>query len=165
MNRERREHLELWEDLVRAHAAILNRLEQEMEVEQGLPLRWYEVLLRLSKAPDGHMRMQDLAEVVLQSKSGLSRLIDRMEEAGLVIRQSCPSDGRGINAVMTPAGRHRFRRAAPLHVRGIEEHFGRHLVPAEAAAMRSLLAELLKVHAPPYPAEPAGGSQEHGRTA
>lgn len=165
MNRERREHLELWEDLVRAHAAIVGRLEHEMEAEQGLPLRWYEVLLRLSRAPDGHMRMQDLAEVVLQSKSGLSRLIDRMEEAGLVSRQACPSDGRGINAAVTPAGRHLFRRAAPLHVRGIEQHFGRHLVPAQAAALRSLLSELLEIHAPAHPSEPLGGSQEHGQTA
>ena len=165
MNRERREHLELWEDLVRAHAAIVGRLEHEMEAEQGLPLRWYEVLLRLSRAPDGHMRMQDLAEVVLQSKSGLSRLIDRMEEAGLVSRQACPSDGRGINAALTPAGRHLFRRAAPLHVRGIEQHFGRHLMPAQAAALRSLLSELLEVHAPAPPSEPLGASREHGQTA
>lgn len=165
MNPERREHLELWEDFVRAHAAIFSRLEHEMEVEQGLPLRWYEVLLRLSRAPDGSMRMQDLAEVVLQSKSGLSRLVDRMEEAGLVSRQSCPSDKRGINAVMTPAGRHRLRKAAPLHVRGIEQHFGRHLVPAEAAALRSLLSGLLTLNAPACSAEPTDASKEHGKTA
>jgi DNA-binding MarR family transcriptional regulator len=146
MRPERREHLELWEDLVRAHAAILTRLEEEMEAEQGLPLRWYEVLLQLSRAPGGQMRMQDLAQVALQSKSGLSRLVDRMEAAGLVRRESCPSDRRGILATITEAGRRRFRRAAPLHVRGIERHFGRHLVTEDSGALRSLLAALLKAN-------------------
>jgi DNA-binding MarR family transcriptional regulator len=143
----RRESLELWEDLVRAHSAILNRLEEEMETEQGLPLRWYEV--QLSRAPGGRLRMQDLAQISLQSKSGLSRLVDRMEGAGLVTRESCPSDRRGVLAAITPAGRRRFRRAAPLHVRGIERHFGRHLAPAGSDALRSLLACLLEANAKP----------------
>jgi DNA-binding MarR family transcriptional regulator len=147
MKPDRREHLELWEDLVRAHSTILNRLEEEMEREQGLPLRWYEVLLQLSRAPEGRMRMQDLAQISLQSKSGLSRLVDRMEMAGLVTRESCPSDRRGILAAITPAGRRRFRRAAPLHVRGIERHFGRHLAPDGSEALRSLLACLLEANA------------------
>src|SRR3981081_3151326 len=104
----RRESLELWEDLGSATSAILNRLEEEMETEQGLPLRWYEVLLQLSRAPGGRLRMQDLAQISLQSKSGLSRLVDRMEGAGLVTRESCPSDRRGVLAAVTPAGPPRF---------------------------------------------------------
>jgi DNA-binding MarR family transcriptional regulator len=151
MNPGRRESIELWEDLVRAHSAILARLEAEMETEQGLQLRWYEVLLHLSRAPEGRLRMQDLAQISLQSKSGLSRLVDRMEAAGLVTRESCPSDRRGILAAITPAGRRRFRRAAPLHVRGIERHFGRHLAPPGSEALRSLLACLLEANAEPTP--------------
>jgi DNA-binding MarR family transcriptional regulator len=113
-----------------------------MQAEQDLSLRWYEVLLILSRAPDGRMRMQDLAGLALQSKSGLTRLVDRMEDAGLVGRESCPSDRRGINAVLTPEGRRRFRRAAPLHVRGIERHFGRHLLDSDAACLRALFERL-----------------------
>jgi DNA-binding MarR family transcriptional regulator len=143
VKRELREQVETWQSLVQAHAAIMGRLEQEMEAELGLPLRWYEVLLHLSRSPGGRLRMQDLACVVLQSKSGLSRLVDRMHSAGLVNRQSCPGDRRGVYAVMTPAGRSRFRQAAPLHVRGIERHFGRHLAPGQAVALRSLLDGLL----------------------
>ena len=147
MERQLRDHLELWERLIRAHSGIVGRLEEEMERAQGLSLRWYEVLLHLSRAPDGAMRMQDLADLALQSKSGLTRVVDRMEEAGLVTRQVCPSDRRGILAVVTPEGRRRFRRAAALHVRGIERHFGRHLSAAEPATLRSLLDRLLEAQA------------------
>jgi DNA-binding MarR family transcriptional regulator len=147
MERQRREYLELWERLIRAHAGIVERLEEEMQAENGLSLRWYEVLLHLSRAPEGRMRMQDLAEMALQSKSGLTRVVDRMEAAGLVAREVCPSDRRGILAVITPEGKRRFRRAAALHVRGIERHFGRHLASTDAAALRSLLDRLLEVQA------------------
>jgi|SRR2546423_535503 DNA-binding MarR family transcriptional regulator len=147
MERQLRDHLELWERLIRAHSGIVARLEEEMERAQGLSLRWYEVLLHLSRAPDGAMRMQDLADLALQSKSGLTRVVDRMEEAGLVTRQTCPSDRRGVLAVVTPEGRRRFRRAAALHVRGIERHFGRHLSAAEPAALRSLVDRLLQSQA------------------
>jgi DNA-binding MarR family transcriptional regulator len=158
MKPDRRQYLDLWEDLVRVHSGILNRLEQEMEAEQGLPLRWYEVLLHLSRAPEGRMRMQDLAEISLQSKSGISRLVDRMEAAGLLTRESCPTDRRGILAAITPAGRRRFRRAAPLHVRGIERHFGRHLPPDGRDALRSVLACLLEANAQPIPPAEEGST-------
>jgi DNA-binding MarR family transcriptional regulator len=147
MERSVREHLELWEHLMRAHAGIVAQLEAEMESEQHLSLRWYEVLLHLNRAPEGQMRMQDLAAVSLQSKSGLTRLVDRMEEAGLVTRQSCPSDRRGVFAAITPAGRRRFKRAAPLHVRGIERHFGRHLAEGDSPALTSVLERLLEAQA------------------
>ena len=145
MERRRREHLELWERLMRAHAGIVDRLEEEMEASNGLSLRWYEVLLHLNRSPEGRMRMQDLADLALQSKSGLTRVVDRMAAAGLVSREVCPSDRRGILAVITPEGRRRFRRAALLHVRGIERHFGRHLSESDPEALRSLLDRLLQV--------------------
>jgi DNA-binding MarR family transcriptional regulator len=147
MERRRREQLELWEHLMRAHAGIVERLEAEMEAFSGLSLRWYEVLLHLTRAPEGRMRMQDLADLALQSKSGLTRVVDRMEAAGLVSREVCPSDRRGILAVITPEGRKRFRRTAPLHVRGIERHFGRHLSGSDPEALRSLLDRLLEAQA------------------
>ncbi|MBJ7600051.1 MAG: MarR family transcriptional regulator [Candidatus Nephthysia bennettiae] len=144
MERQLRDHLELWERLIRAHSRIVGRLEEEMESAQGLSLRWYEVLLHLSRAPGGAMRMQDLAELALQSKSGLTRVVDRMEAAGLVTRQICPSDRRGVLAVITPEGRRRFRPAARVHVRGIERHFGRHLGASEPGSLRSLVDRLLE---------------------
>jgi DNA-binding MarR family transcriptional regulator len=143
-----RDHVELWERLIRAQARVVGHLEEEMETEHGLSLRWYEVLLHLSRAPSGRMRMQDLADLALQSKSGLTRVVDRMEAAGLVSREVCPSDRRGVFAVITSEGRRRFRRAATLHMRGIERHFGRHLTETEPAALRSVLDRVLEAERP-----------------
>ncbi|HYT24886.1 MAG TPA: MarR family transcriptional regulator [Actinomycetota bacterium] len=135
-------HLAAWRALLEAHAAVTELLAGELEEERALPLGWYEVLLQLADAPGGRLRMQELAQSVLLSKSGLTRLIDRMERAGLVRRQRCPSDRRGSFAVLTQAGRTVFRRAAPVHLRGIEEHFARHLAPAEAEVLRTVLGRV-----------------------
>jgi DNA-binding MarR family transcriptional regulator len=148
MDPQLRDHVDLWERLIRAQARVVGHLEDEMESEHGLSLRWYEVLLHLSRAPGGRMRMQDLAELALQSKSGLTRVVDRMEAAGLVSREVCPSDRRGVFAVITSEGRRRFRRAASLHMRGIERHFGRHLAETEPAALRSLFDRVLEAEQP-----------------
>jgi DNA-binding MarR family transcriptional regulator len=125
--------------LLRAHAAVVRRLERQLEAEAGLPLSWYEVLLHLNEAPDRRLRIQELADRVILSRSRVSRLVDEMVRARLVERQSDPDDGRGCFAALTPAGRNRFRRAAPVHLRGIEEHFGRHLSAAEHETMKKAL--------------------------
>jgi DNA-binding MarR family transcriptional regulator len=136
--------LAAWRSLLEAHAALTELLERELVAERGLPLSRYEVLLRLVEAPGGRLRMQELASSVLLSKSGLSRLVDRMEAAGLVRRERCPSDRRGAFAVLTDQGRSALRRAAPVHLRGIQEHFARHLADGEA---RTLAAALGRVSA------------------
>ena len=136
--------LAAWRALLEAHAAVTERLERELVAARGLPLSRYEVLLRLHQAPGGRLRMQELADSVLLSKSGLSRLVDRMEAAGLVARERCPSDRRGAFAVLTEQGRTALRRAAPVHLRGIQEHFAGHLDDDEvrvlAAALRRVAA-------------------------
>jgi DNA-binding MarR family transcriptional regulator len=133
------ERLAVWRLLLETHAAVVDRLSRELEAESDLPLTWYDVLLQLSGAPGGRLRMRDLAEAVLLSRSGLTRLVDRMEAAGLVCREAHPSDGRGANAVLTPAGRTALRRAAPVHLRGIDFHFARHLSDEEVATLRAAL--------------------------
>jgi DNA-binding MarR family transcriptional regulator len=125
-------HLAAWRALLEAHAAVTEVLEHELVAERGLPLSHYEVLLRLAGAPGARLRMQELAASVLLSKSGLSRLVDRLEAAGLVRRERCPSDRRGAFAVLTDQGRSVLRRAAPVHLRGIQQHFARHLDDQEA---------------------------------
>jgi DNA-binding MarR family transcriptional regulator len=137
------ERLAAWRLLLEAHAAVVERLGRELESECGLPLTWYDVLLQLSTAPEGRLRMGDLAQAVLLSRSGLTRLVDRMEAAGMVCREAHPSDGRGANAVLMPAGRAALRRAAPVHLRGIEDHFARHLSDADAAALRDVLSRVV----------------------
>ena len=135
--------IEVWAGLLRYHAAVIDALEAELEAETGLPLTWYDVLLQLDHAPGGRLRMQDLASAVVLSKSGLTRLVDRMEQAGLVERETCPSDRRGTFAAITPQGRRRFVAAAPSHIRSVNRHFSAHLTDAQIEAMKDAFDSLL----------------------
>ncbi len=134
--------MEAWRSLLRAHAALLETMARELEEERQLPLTWYEVLLRLNGAPDRRLRMSDLARSVLLSRSGLTRVVDKMVEVGLVARVSCATDRRGFFAALTPAGRARLRGAAPVHLRGIDQHFGARLSDEEAKAIGAALGRV-----------------------
>lgn len=134
--------LAAWRAFLRAHATVVDRLDRELQQEQDLPLAWYEVLLHLAEAPDGRLRLSELAAVVLLSRSGITRLVDRLVAAGLVERQACRTDRRGSFAVLTTEGRARLRRAAPVHLRGIQEHFTAHLDDEELDAIRSGLEKV-----------------------
>jgi DNA-binding MarR family transcriptional regulator len=135
--------LSAWRLLLEAHAATTELLERELVAERGLPLSRYDVLLNLAEAPGGRLRMQELSASVLLSKSGLSRLVDRMVEAGLVRRERCQDDRRGWFAVLTDQGRSALRRAAPIHLRGIHEHFARHLEPEEVQVLAAALSRVV----------------------
>ena len=136
-------HLAAWRDLLRAHAVITATLSRELEEARGLPLVQYDVLVQLSEAPEGRLRMQQLADRVLFSRSGLTRLVDRMADQGLVRRERCADDRRGTFAALTPAGRRRLRDAAGVHLRGIHQHFARHLSDADACALHVALRAVL----------------------
>jgi len=135
--------LSAWRLLLEAHTTVTELLEHELVTERGLPLNRYDVLLNLAEAPEGRLRMQELSASVLLSKSGLSRLVDRMVEAGLVRRERCEDDRRGWFAVLTDQGRSALRRAAPIHLRGIHEHFTRHLDPEEVKALTTALTKVV----------------------
>jgi DNA-binding MarR family transcriptional regulator len=137
------QRLAAWRALLAAVTLTHQRLDREMMAERGMPLAWYEVLLHLWNAPGRRLRIQELASRALFSKSGLSQLVSRMEAADLVVREECPSDRRGTNVVLTPAGRRAFSRAARVHLRGIQEHFGRHLTDEQVEALRALLEPLV----------------------
>lgn len=132
-----------WRRFLEAHAYVLAILEQELESEEGLPLAWYDVLVHLSEADDRRLRMQDLADAVLLSKSGLSRLVDRMADAGLVRREACEADRRGTFAVLTDAGWERLRATAATHVRGVDQHFASLLTDSEAQVMATALDRIV----------------------
>lgn len=136
------DQLAAWRAFIGAHAALLGVLERELEAEHGMSLAFYDVLAQLSEARGGRLRMSELADAVVVSRSGLTRLVDRMEQAGYVRRESCPSDRRGAFAVITPAGRAALRRAWPVHARGVHEHFAAQLTDEEA---RTLAAALTRV--------------------
>lgn len=127
--------LRAWRGFLVAHRRVTAVLAEELDGDEWLSLTWYDVLVQLSEADDDRLRFQELAEAVLLSASGLSRLIDRMEQAGLVRREPCEDDRRGTYAVMTDRGRDRLVATAPHHLAGVEQHFTGLLSPEEARVM------------------------------
>jgi len=143
-----------WRAFIEAHTLILTRLTRELQDEQGLPLAWYDVLVQLSEAREQRLRMLDLASRVLLSQSGLTRLVDRMEHAGLVARVRCVEDGRGLFAELTPEGLATLRRTYPTHLRGVREWFADSLTDEDAAVLARTLERLAA------DARPSAGSQQ-----
>lgn len=137
------DELAAWRLFLRAHAQVTRRLEADLLAEHDLPLASYDVLVQLAEAPGRRLRMTDLADRVLLSRSGLSRLVDRLERDGLVERASCPSDARGTFGVLTAAGLNRLRAAAPTHLRGIAAYVIERFEPGEIEQLRHLLAKVL----------------------
>jgi DNA-binding MarR family transcriptional regulator len=118
-----RDELGAWRGLLRVHAGMTKALDAELMREHRLPLSSYEVLLFLADSPEGRMRMSELADGVLLSRSGLTRLVDRMERDGLLRRQRCEHDQRGWFAEITDDGRALFERARKTHLDGVRERF------------------------------------------
>ena len=131
-----------WEALIRTVGALLKTFDYELEKSVGLPLTWYDVLVQLINAPEGRLRMQALADRVVLSRSGLTRLLDRMEQAGLVRREHSAEDRRGYYAVPTEEGRRLFAQAQPIHRRDVQEHFARHLSNADVQALTRIIGKV-----------------------
>ena len=126
-----------------AAAALLNRrIEQQLKDDAGLSHPQYEILVRLSAAPDGALRMTQLADAVLTSKSGLTYQVTQMEKAGLIRRRSCPTDVRGVFAVLTDLGRKRLEQAAPGHVTLVRELLIDALTPEQLTMLAEGLGEV-----------------------
>lgn len=123
--------LQAWRGMLRAHGALTKALDADLEAAHGIPLSSYEVLVHLATADGERMRMSDLAESVVLSRSGLTRLVDRMERDGLLARASCPSDARGSFAMLTDAGREKLAAARDTHISGVRERFLDRLSDAE----------------------------------
>lgn len=138
------EQLSAWRAMVLAVGTVREALEREIEGKAGVQLTWYEVMVNLSSAPDHRLRMQELAEKSLISKSGLSQAITLMEEAGLVERFACESDRRGTFAALTEAGERKFKELEAVHLRAIQESFTSHLNEEEAHALRTALERVAK---------------------
>lgn len=131
--------LRAWVAFLQAHAAVTRRLEAELQAERGLALADYDALVQLAIVPDRRLRMSELADRVVLSRSGVSRLVDRLVAQGLVARRACPTDARGAWAELTPAGLDRLREAAPGHLQGVETHF---LAPIDEADQEALVRAL-----------------------
>jgi DNA-binding MarR family transcriptional regulator len=136
------EELAAWRGMLRAHAELTKELDAELAREHNLPLSSYEVLLYLADAPEGRMRMAELADSVLISRSGLTRLVDRLEREGLLKRERCESDARGYFAEITPKGRRLFDAARRTHLDGVRARFLSRFSRDELRALGALWQKL-----------------------
>jgi DNA-binding MarR family transcriptional regulator len=136
------EELAAWRGMLRAHAELTKELDAELAREHRLPLSSYEVLLYLADAPEGRMRMAELADSVLLSRSGLTRLVDRLQREGLLKRERCKSDARGYFAEITPKGRRLFDAARRTHLDGVRALFLSRFSREELRAMGALWQKL-----------------------
>lgn len=130
--------LRAWRGLLRAHASLAKLLDAELESQHGLPMTSYEVLSQLAGSDEGRMRMCDLAEQAQMSRSGLTRLVDRLEREGLLERCSCEHDARGAYACLTKAGRERLCAARSTHLGVVREHFLSRFSAQELGALAEL---------------------------
>ncbi len=133
-----------WGALLRVHAAVVPQLDRELQAKHHLSLAWYDVLLELNYGPDRRLRMSELGERVTLSRTRVSRLVDEMTAAGLVVREANPDDRRSAYAVMTPKGRNLFRQAAPTYLDGIDEQFGTALTLAELTTIKDALEKVIQ---------------------
>ena len=134
--------LNAWGAFLTAHKALENILSRELESACGLPLTWFDALAQLRMAPAQRLTMGQLASALLFSKSGLTRLIDRMVQAGLVQRLARPGDRRSLHIALTDAGEHKYRQALPIHLDHVKRHFAAYIEDDEAPAVESALMRM-----------------------
>ncbi len=135
--------LAVWRTLLRVQIRVSRQLQADLQSEHDLALGSYEVLLHLAESPDGRLRMNDLADRVLLSRSGLTRLVDRLQRDGLVEREVCHDDARGLFASITQAGRERVCAATPTHQRAIREYVLSKLDLEELKRLGGILDKIL----------------------
>ena len=128
--------------LLEAHASVVAAVNRDLEQQSGMPVGWFELLIRLSRSPGQQLRMSELASQVALSTSGLTRLADRVEAAGYIRREACPSDRRGAFAVLTDAGLEALQRALPAHLDSLERHVAGPIGREGMVQLESLLRSL-----------------------
>ncbi|WP_127502633.1 MarR family winged helix-turn-helix transcriptional regulator [Actinoplanes solisilvae] len=132
-----------WAGLLRVHAALVPRIDKELQSACGLPLTWYDVLLELNSAPARRLSMGELGEVAVVSRTRASRVVDQLVEAGLVARELNPEDKRSAWAVITEEGRKRLRSAAPIYLDAIRRHFTAQMTDDDARIVATALEKVL----------------------
>jgi DNA-binding MarR family transcriptional regulator len=133
-----------WGALLQTHAALVPALDKEVQTATGLPLSWYDVLLELASEPEGRLRMSDLAERVVLSRTRVSRLVEELAARGLVTKEAHPDDKRSAYAVITDAGRATFRASAPVYVQAIEDQFASGLSDDDLVMLADILNKVSK---------------------
>jgi len=137
------QQLEAWRLLLTSHAHLVGKIDAALSEVNQIPLNWYDVLIELYEAPARKLRMSDLAERVLLTRSGLTRLVDRLEKQGYLQREIDPEDRRGFYAVITSEGIEVMRQAWPIYEDGIYQNFAIHLTDEEAALLANVFSRIL----------------------
>ena len=140
------ERVKAWRAVLLAQSRALRAIERDLEQAGTISLQWYDVLLELNAVRDG-LRMQDLALRTVVSRTRVSRIVSELEEHGLVERAIDPGDARASVATITAAGRQELRRAAPVYLAGIDNHFNRYLTAPQRTAVASALQRVVDAHA------------------
>ena len=135
--------LAAWRGFLRVHSALIKELDAELEARHGIPLSSYEVLIALADAPGQKLRMAELADQALLSRSGMTRLVDRLQKQGLLTRERCDLDARGSFAALTEKGRRLLAETRPTHLAGVRERFLRHLDDGEKATLAGMWERLV----------------------
>lgn len=138
------DHVAAWRALLTAHSELTERMDAALRAADVIPLRWYDALFSLYEAPGRRLRLAEMAKATLLTRSGLTRLVDRLEQAGLLTREPAEDDARGAFAVLTPEGLQALRRCWRVYGAEIEARVGRRLSAAEARTLRALLARLVE---------------------
>jgi len=137
-------HLAAWRNFLTAHSMLIDVIDRELVAAQRVPLHWYDVLIELMEAPDNRLRLHELAQKVVLSRSGLTRLLDKLEDAGLLYRQAAANDRRGAFAVLTETGKEMVRHAWPVYAQGIARYFAAHMNEEEAGVIRDVFSRIMK---------------------
>ena len=136
-------HLAAWRAFLKAHAALVDQIDHDLVTAERLPLSSYDVLIELCEASGQRLRMHELAERVLLSRSGLTRLVDRLESEGYLTRDPCKTDRRGAYAVLTDRGYEALQIAWPIYARGIARYFADWLTPDETVMLEAAFNRML----------------------
>lgn len=132
-----------WARLIRAQQAMLERVETDLKTAGLPPLAWYDVLLELNRAEGGKLRQFEIGGKVLMSKYNVSRLLDRLEQGGMINRQTCKEDRRGAHIIITRGGKALVKKMWPVYAHGIERYFTRHLSAPEIEQLSEIMTRLI----------------------
>lgn len=137
--------IQTWVAFLRAHARIVPQVDHNLKSSCRISLTWFDVLQQLSLAPDQRLRMQELADALLLSKSGLTRLVDRIEKEGLVAREAVPGDRRSLYVTLTQAGHDLVEKARPVVRKSVESHFGSKLSDNELSVLKDAMIRIASI--------------------
>ena len=138
-----RDHDAAWRGFLRSSALLLRVLDAELRAEHGMSHRTYDALVQLSETPGRRLHMKDLADALVHSTSGLTRLVDGLERAGYARREVDPANRRATLVVLTPAGLAALENAWPTHVRGVEQYFAAHVSREEARTLAEVFGRIV----------------------